>query len=62
MTIKAEEMDEGLIMRLIFHYYVVMLKSNANRSDKSVLKFHGETGRLLCYMIYFGHLNVEQLF
>ena len=34
-----EEMDMGLIMRLILHYYLKMFRLNAN-STKVVLKFH----------------------
>lgn len=33
-------MDEGLIMRLLYHYYMVMIKTYANSGDKNVFKFH----------------------
>ena len=49
-------------MRLIFHYYIVMLKKNVNQANKEVLKFHQQTGRLLCYIIYFAYLSAEKLF
>ena len=59
---KHDDIDEGLIMRLIFHYYIVMLKKNVNQTNRNVLKFHLQTGRLLCYLIFFGYLSIEKLF
>lgn len=50
-------MDMGLIMRLILYYYLKMFKINAN-SAKIVLKFHMETGRMLCLLIFYQYLTL----
>ena len=49
-------------MRLVYHYYLILLRTNANSGEKAVMKFHNDTGRLLCFMVYSGYLNLEQLF
>jgi hypothetical protein len=55
-------MDEGLIMRLFYHYYLVMVKIYANSGEKTVFHFHEETGRQLCLMILHGYLTLEELY
>ncbi len=56
------EMDEGLIMRLLYHYYIVIIKTYANSGEKHIFKFHEETGRQLCLMILHGYLTLEELY
>ena len=52
-------LDEGLIMHLFYYYYLILIKTYGNSGDKQVTKFHEETGRQLCLMIFHGHLSLE---
>ena len=54
--------DEELLIRLYYHYYFVMIKTYANSGEKSVFKFHEDTGRQLCLMIQHGYLSLEELY
>lgn len=44
-------MDEGLIMRLIFYYYIKTIKLHVNNYSSHLSKFHAETGSMLCQLI-----------
>ena len=49
-------------MRLLYHYYLTIIKQYANSGDRHVSKFHEETGRQLCLLILHGHLSLEELY
>jgi hypothetical protein len=55
LSVKSE-LDLGLIMRLVFYYYLKMFKLNANQSGRQVVQFHTQTGRMLCMLIFHGYL------
>jgi hypothetical protein len=63
MRVETEsELDLGLIMRLVFYYYMRMFKLNANQPARQVVQFHTQTGRMLCLLIFHGYLALEELF
>lgn len=56
------DLDLGLIMRLVFYFYLKMFKLSANQSGRQVVQFHTQTGRMLCLLIFHGYLATEELF
>lgn len=58
----GSELDLGLVMRLVFSFYLRMFKLNANQAGRQVVQFHSQTGRMLCLLIFHGYLTTEELF
>lgn len=56
-------MEEELLLRLYFEYYLRILKNNANSEERQrVMEFHGKTGRMLCLLMVHACLSTEELF
>jgi hypothetical protein len=45
-------------MRLIFYYYIKIIKLNASSHSSHLSKFHAETGSMLCQLILWQYLQL----